>query len=176
MRKQADIDVFGDKDLQRRIVRLSLAPVAVGVVAGFAAGASHDFAEGGFAWFMALVLVSLVALPVHELVHAAAYKLMVPGTRISFGYKDGFLYTDAHGQMMGRRQALAVLLAPAVLLTAALAAGAVAAGYPVLAILLAAVHLSGCAGDVVMAAAIARDRRVTQVRDTEYGLELWEDD
>ena len=71
---------------------------------------------------------------------------------------------------------VAVLLAPAVLVTGALAAlRALAAGRPVLAVLLAGVHLSGCAGDLLMAEAALRERACTHVRDTETGITLLSD-
>ena len=45
-------------------------------------------------------------------------------------------------------------------------------GCPVLAVLLAGIHLSGCAGDLIMAAASLREPRCTHVRDTETGVDL----
>ncbi len=174
MRKRADIDVFHDDALRRQMVVWSVVIFAAGIVLAVLAlvAAGARFGVVDFLW---LVGVSAVALPVHELVHAAAYKLLVPGVKIGFGYKDGFLYTDAHGAMARRSAEVAVLLAPAVLLTCALFAGAVAAGNLVLAILLAFVHLSGCVGDILMVVRIVRDPRATHVRDTDFGIELWED-
>ena len=67
---------------------------------------------------------------------------------------------------------LAVLLAPSVLVTAALAALALSARLPVLAVLLAGIHLSGCAGDILMAMACLREGSCTHVRDTETGITL----
>lgn len=176
MRLLADIDVLGDEGLQRQIVRLSgalalaglLACVAVGIVTG---------ADGGAVWtpwwWVALAAGSLAALPVHELVHAAAFKLLAPGCRVSFGAQGAFLYTSTDGVVLPRGRMVAVLLAPALLVTFALAAAALAAGRPALAALLAATHLAGCSGDLIMAAAALREPSCTHVRDTERGVDLF---
>ena len=71
-----------------------------------------------------------------------------------------------------RGRMFAVLLAPAMLVTAAVAALALVAGCPVLAALLAGIHLSGCSGDILMAAAALHEGRCTHVRDTDTGIEL----
>lgn len=172
MREVANIDVLGDGALQRGIAWLSLAVLGGTVLlAGLLA-----FVLGGECldvwWWAALALGSLVALPVHELVHGAAFKLLCPGCRVSFGFQDAFLYTRTDGAVLPRGRMVVVLLAPAVLVTAALAAAALAAGRPVLAVLLAGIHLAGCAGDVLMAAACLREPSCTHVRDTETGITL----
>lgn len=175
MRKRADIDVFQDQALRKQMVTWSAVILAAGLVLAvltLVVDARASFGVFGFLW---LVGLSAVALPVHELIHAAAYKLLVPGARVSFGHKDGFLYTDAHGAMARKSAQIVILLAPAVVLTCAFLGLGGAFGQPVLAILLASVHLSGCVGDILMVVRIARQPNVTHVRDTEFGIELWED-
>lgn len=175
MRLLADIDVLGDAELQRRIARLSGALAIAGLALGAAVGVASA-ADGGAAWtpwwWVALVAASAVALPVHELVHAAAFKALAPGCRVRFGWEGAFLYTSAAGAVLPRGRMVAVLLAPAVVVTAALAVGALAAACPTLAVLLAAAHLSGCAGDLLMALAALREGSCTHVRDTERGIDL----
>ena len=175
MRTIADIDILGDETLQARVAWLSLAIVVVTV---FAAG-SLGFAMGGERvdvwWWVALAAGSFVALPVHELVHAAAFKLLSRGCKVSFGFQSAFLYTKTDGAVLRRARMVCVLLAPSLLVTAVLAALAFAAGLPVLAVLLAGLHLSGCAGDILMAAACLRDPACTHVRDTETGITLLSD-
>ena len=172
MRTIADIDVLGDEALQRGIARLSLVLLAVtALLAALLALALGDERLDVW-WWVTLALGSLVALPVHELVHAAAFKLLCPGCRVSFGFKDAFLYTKTDGALLRRGCMVAVLLAPSVLVTAALVALALGAGLPVLAILLAGVHLSGCAGDILMASATLREGDCTHARDTETGITL----
>ena len=108
----------------------------------------------------------------HELVHAAAFKLLIPVVRVDFGFKDAFLYTTINGAVVPRSAELAALLAPAVVVTAALVAASLACSCPALAVLLAATHLSGCVGDLLMALAILREPACTHVRDTEFGITL----
>ena len=168
MRTIADIDILGDETLQARVAWLSLAIVG-----------SLGFAMGGERvdvwWWVALAAGSFVALPVHELVHAAAFKLLSRGCKVSFGFQNAFLYTKTDGAVLRRARMVCVLLAPSLLVTAVLAALAFVAGLPVLAVLLAGLHLSGCAGDILMAAACLRDPACTHVRDTETGITLLSD-
>ena len=175
MRVIADIDVLGDAEFQRRIARLSLELLGVTVLLAALLALVRGGEKVDVWWWVALAAGTLVALPVHELVHGAAFKLLCPGCRVSFGFQDAFLYTRTEGAVLSRARMAVVLLAPAVLVSGALLAGAVAAGRPVLATLLAGVHLSGCAGDLLMAAAALRERACTHVRDTETGVTLLSD-
>ena len=80
MRIVADIDVLGDASVQRKVARLSLALLAACAVAVLAlALASGGTEPGGLWWWLALVASYVATLPVHELVHAAAFKLLSPG-------------------------------------------------------------------------------------------------
>ncbi len=141
MRKLADIDILSDEGLRRRMVALSLVPLVAGAAACllmFTAGLAEPY---GIGWVTALGAASVAALPVHELVHAAAFKLLVPGAHVTFGFKDAFLYTSANGAVARKAAEVAVLLAPTVLVTAALVAAACACEAPALAVGLAAMHL-----------------------------------
>lgn len=168
----ADIDVLGDKAFQARVARLSLAVAGGAVLLAVVLGLSLGGESLDGWWWLALAAGSVAALPVHELVHAAGFKLLCPGCRVSFGFQDAFLYTKTNGAVLPRARMIAVLLAPAVLVSAALLAGALVAGRPVLAALLAGFHLSGCAGDLLMVVAALRERACTHVRDTETGITL----
>ena len=172
MRKLADIDILSDEGLRGRMVAWSLAFLVVGAAVCllmFAAGVAEVFGRG---WATAFFLASVAALPLHELVHAAAFKLLVPGARVTFGFKDAFIYTSANGAVATRAAELCVLLAPSVAVTAALAVAAAAAGRPALAAALAFAHLSGCAGDLLMCAEIVREPGCTHVADAEFGIVL----
>ena len=171
MREIADIDVLADEVLRQRMVLISLGMLTVGLAVSALVLVGEKGAELGLSWLAALVAGSLVALPVHELVHAAAFKLLVPG----FGLKDAFLYTTINGAVVPRCAELAALLAPAVVVTATLVAASLACSCPALAVLLAATHLSGCVGDLLMAHAILREPACTHVRDTEFGITLLEE-
>ncbi len=178
MRTITDIDVLSDAALQARVTRWSGALLVAGlmlaVVAATIVDASpHDLVNPW--WWIALAGGSLAALPVHELVHAMAFKLACPGCRVSFGHQDAFLYTKTDGACGSRARMVCVLLAPAVVVTAVLAALALAADRPVLAVLLAFAHLSGCSGDLLMAREVLRESACTHVRDTEFGITLLSD-
>lgn len=178
MRVLEQLDVLGDEALQRRLYVWSLGFLVATLVAAAAVGVASR-ADGGAlatpAWWAALALGSLVALPVHELVHGAGFKLLCGPCRVSFGAQGPFLYTRTDGACAPRARMVAVLLAPAALVTAALAAAALAARMPTLAVLLAGVHLSGCVGDMLMAAAALRTPGCTHVRDTAVGIDLLSD-
>ena len=173
MQKIASLDILGDEDLQRRVVRVSLVAAGATALAAAVAGVATGAREvSSVLWWAALALGCFVPLPVHELVHGAAFKLLCPGCRVSFGFQDAFLYTKTDGAVASRGRMVAVLLAPAVLVTAGVAAAALAMGCPLLAVLLAGFHLSGCAGDALMAWAALSEPRCTHVRDTDVGIDL----
>ena len=103
MRIVADIDVLGAASVQRKVARLSLALLAACAVAVLAlAPASGGTEPGGLWWWLALVASYVATLPVHELVHAAAFKLLSPGCRVTFGAEGGFLYACANGAVLPR--------------------------------------------------------------------------
>jgi hypothetical protein len=98
---------------------------------------------------LAFVALFVVILPLHELLHAAAYRLV--GARdIRWDYSMRMLavWVIAHRFVAGTRAFLMVAFAPFVVLNAALIAGAIA--FPKIAVLLLFVllwHIHGTAGD-----------------------------
>ena len=168
-----DIDILGDEAVRTRVATWSavslaatLALVAVPLAAGVGEGLS-------LRWAVLLGVVSLAALPVHELVHALAAKALGPaGTKVSFGYQTGMLYTRMEGLVLPRARMTAVLLAPSVLVSTALLAVPWVLGAPCLGLALCGVHLSGCTGDIAMVAEISRHPEATHVRDTDCGIQL----
>ena len=128
---------------------------------------------GAAMWPLAMAALSVVALPVHELVHALFMRVLGgPGTRVSFGYQAGMLYAGCPGLVLSKARFVAVLLAPTVLVTAALLELGLVLGYPFMTLWAAVLHLSGCSGDILAAGAILRERACTHCRDTERGIEL----
>ncbi|MGO5239563.1 GNAT family N-acetyltransferase [Parolsenella sp. LCP21S3_E11] len=184
VRTLGDIDFFGDAALRQRLVRVSVwlllggaaLAVTLSVVAG--AGVIEEMLAlpgdwGAVMWPLAMIALSVVALPVHELVHALLMRVLGgPGTRVSFGYQAGMLYAGCPGLVLSKPRFVAVLLAPAVLVTAALLGLGLMLGYPFMTIWAAVLHLSGCSGDILAADAILRERACTHCRDTERGVEL----
>lgn len=174
MRLIANIDVLDDELLLGRITRASLVLLAGGTVLTVFLALLCE--EGmGLAWWLWFCFLSVAALPVHELVHGAAFKLFAPGCRVSFGWQGAFLYTSANGAVMRRRSALIVLLAPAVVVTCALVLLGLSLSGPALAAALAFFHLAGCAGDLAMVREILCEPACTHVRDTDLGIDLLSD-
>lgn len=169
-----ELDILGDESLRERMVRWSATVlVATVVLVAFALvvawpgllRAAMQLA-GGFA-------ACLVVLPVHELVHGAAFKLLGgPEVKVSFGHAAGCLYTRTNDAVLSRRRFVAVLLAPSVALTVLLVGVGAALGAMAGGILAAGLHLTGCTGDLIMVAAIAREPRARWVQDTESGCRL----
>lgn len=183
-RTLGDIDFFGDDALRQRLVRASARlliggaalAVALSVVAG--TGVIEEMRAlpgdwGAALWPLAMAALSVAALPVHELVHALFMRVLGgPGTRVSFGYQAGMLYAGCPGLVLSKPRFVAVLLAPTVLVTAALLGLGLVLGYPFMTLWAAVLHLSGCSGDILAAGAILRERACTHCRDTERGVEL----
>ena len=183
-RTLGDIDFFGDDALRQRLVRASAwlligggaLAVALSVVAG--TGVIEEMRAlpgdwGAALWPLAMAALSAVALPVHELVHALFMRVLGgPDTRVSFGYQAGMLYAGCPGLVLSKPRFVAVLLAPTVLVTAALLGLGLVLGYPFMTLWAAVLHLSGCSGDILAAGAILRERACTHCRDTERGVEL----
>lgn len=184
VRTLGDIDFFGDDALRQRLVRASAwlliggvaLAVALSVVAGTGVIEEMRALPGGWGaalWPLAMAALSVAALPVHELVHALFMRVLGgPGTRVSFGYQAGMLYAGCPGLVLSKPRFVAVLLAPAVLVTAALLGLGLVLGYPFMTLWAAVLHLSGCSGDILAAGAILRERACTHCRDTERGVEL----
>ena len=183
-RTLGDIDFFGDDALRQRLVRASAwlliggaaLAVALSVVTG--TGVIEEMRAlpgdwGAALWPLAMAALSIVALPVHELVHALFMRVLGgPDTRVSFGYQAGMLYAGCPGLVLSKPRFVAVLLAPTVLVTAALLGLGLVLGYPFMTLWAAVLHLSGCSGDILAAGMILCERACTHCRDTERGVEL----
>lgn len=173
----ADIDLLGNPFVQQQMVWTSITLLALGICAGIIGGVALPHEQIGPLWFVILVVVSLVALPLHELVHAAAFLLLSGfSAHIRFGFTGGMLYTSAVGTILPRRRFCIVLLAPAVIVTTVLVLAAFTAGYPLMGWFLAAIHLAGCTGDFALARAIFHEPLATYVQDTERGVAFFYDE
>lgn len=171
-----NVDVLNDEYMRRSMATGSYVILSVGLVVWviwrFLLDAPREHG-GGIAWFVALVVVSIVALPVHELVHAAAFKIMGgPGTKVSFDVAPGMLTTSAEGTILSRGRFCAVLLAPAVLLSCVFLIVCGVLGLPMLGWWLFVIHLSGCTGDLSMAWVIVRTPEASRVEDCDFGIRL----
>lgn len=186
MKELEDINFLEDERLQSRLVALSLAIAGAGVLLGvpLCLFGVLDFpaefslidgkgAPGVLTWALALVAVSLVALPAHELVHAAAFRVFGgPGTHVSFGFSQGMLFAGCPGLVLLRLQFVAVLAAPAVVLSVLLLGIPALLGLPALGFVAFVLHLSGCSGDLLAVCAILRKQGCTHCEDTSTGVRL----
>lgn len=177
MRRLVDINILDDEGLQARVVWVSLVICVLGTLVGVFLALIFPHEPISWKWFLALGAVSVVALPVHELLHALGF-LVCTGfsARLRFGFASGMLYTASPGTTLRRNTFCAVLLAPAVLLTATLYLTSLLFGYPLLGWFLAVVHLAGCSGDFGYVHIIMSEPKATLVQDTERGIALFHDD
>lgn len=124
---------------------LATLAAAIGVAVMQGRGAGRTFLDFG----LSLAALFAVILPLHEALHAAAYRLA--GARdIRWDYSMRMLavWVIAHRFVAGTRAFLFVALAPFVVLNALLIAGAVLfPQHAVLLLFVLLVHLHGCAGD-----------------------------
>src|SRR6266496_961339 len=125
-------------------------------------------------WFGINILGYILILPIHEVIHAAAFTLW--GGKPYFGTKLPYaIYCGAKNQLFRRNQYLVVGLAPLVVIT--LAGIVFTLLYPGLAAytLLGTVgNFSGAAGDVWVAKRLLRQPADVLVEDTEAGYRVWE--
>lgn len=177
MRRLIDINLLDDHALQADMAMNSLWIVLIGTLLGVFGAAVFEHEAVAPVWFVLLIVVSVAVLPVHELVHAAAFKLVSGGSaRIQFGFSSWMLYTSSPGTTLPRRRFCVVLLSPTVLVTLALAIVSWMCGWPLLGWFLAIVHLAGCTGDIGYARVIASERECSHVQDTDRGIALLCDD
>ena len=166
-------DLTADDAWLASVARGSLVVAAAGLVLDVLLAVAAPVEAVGVHWLAAVALVSAVALPVHELVHGAAFRLLGGrGLRLRFGYMPpGMLYTCADGAVLPRRSFVAVLLAPAALLSAVFLAGGALLDVPMAGATCLWLHLSGCTGDLVMARRVSA-AEAPYVRNTARGYDL----
>jgi signal transduction histidine kinase len=125
-------------------------------------------------WIVINIIGYILILPIHELIHAAAFVLW--GGKPYFGTKLPYaLYCGAKNQLFHRNQYLVVGLAPLVVIT--LAGIILTLLSPALAsyTLFATVgNVSGAAGDVWVVRRLLRLPSSILVEDTEAGYRAWE--
>lgn len=177
MRQLLDIDLLDDEALQGDMALGSLWIVLAGTLLGVLGAAVCSHEPLSLMWFVMLIAISVLVLPIHELVHAVAFKILSGGhARISFGMSNWMLYTTAPGCILKRRRFCAVLLAPAVFVTCGLGGGAAVLGWPLLGWFLAVTHLAGCTGDMAYVRIIVSEPLADLVQDTKRGIALFRDE
>lgn len=183
MRVVLDVNIFDEgepaqKTLMRAMVWFMLACLAAAIAAsvplcltGFGPGLGDLLPFGA-----AAILGYCASLPVHELVHAAFFKLLGPqGTKVIFGFQSGMLYAGCPGVRLSRGRIVVVLLAPLVTLSIVYGLLGLVLPFtwtPLLAVWLFALHTSGCIGDLYFVALIIRYPEATVCEDTNKGIRL----
>jgi putative zincin peptidase len=125
-------------------------------------------------WIVINIVGYILILPLHELVHAAAFLLW--GGRPYFGTKLPYaLYCGAKNQLFRRNHYLVVGLAPLVVITLAgiifTLVSPTLASYTIFATV---GNISGAAGDVWAARRLLRLPPSVLVEDTEAGYRVWQ--
>lgn len=133
-------------------------------------GAEFTIGLAGFAAFLGITVALLV---IHEGIHGLVVRAL--GYRPQFGAAMAagvlpVLYCTAPGVRFSRGQFLAVALAPAGVLAPLCAVGVVFLPHGGWLVLPAAIHLSGCVGDFVMAWVVSRLPHRTLVEDLKDGM------
>ena len=184
LRKREELELLGPEQLLP-LARLSLLMLLIGglcfTALNYAAYSwqKHTLSlgitgSGLLLWFAINVVGYIVILPVHEVVHAAAFLLW--GGKPYFGTKLPLaLYCGAKQQLFRRNQYLVVGLAPLVVIT--LAGVIFTLVSPVLAsyVIFATVgNIAGAAGDAWSVERLLRQSRDVFVEDTEAGYRVWE--
>jgi hypothetical protein len=126
---------------------MSIAVIAAIVAVAWTQGRGILYCLAAF--FLALATLVLVVLPLHELLHAAGYRLVgARDIRWSYSWRMLAVWVVAHRFVAGTRAFLVVALAPFVVLNPLLVALAVAfPQYAVYVLFVLLLHLHGAAGD-----------------------------
>jgi Putative zincin peptidase len=184
IRKLEEIELLDPEQL-RPLALLSLLLLVIGAIFfGFLNYAAYTlqthstpgFRGGGnlLLWIVINIIGYILILPIHEMVHAAAFVLW--GGKPYFGTKLPYaLYCGAKNQLFHRNQYLVVGLAPLVVITLAgiiftLISPALAS-YTIFATV---GNVSGAAGDVWVVRKLLRRSPSILVEDTESGYRAWE--
>ena len=127
-----------------------------------------------FLWIVINILGYILILPIHELIHAAAFVLW--GGKPYFGARLPYaLYCGAKNQLFHRNQYFVVGLAPLIVITLDgiifILISPVLASYTLFALI---GNFSGAAGDVWVVRKLLRRPGSILVEDTEAGYRAWE--
>lgn len=186
MKTIREINFFEDEELLRQMSFVSLILLAIPVLFLIAVICVLTFRDGeGFLafaevvdgmniimWVVALILVNVAAVFVHELIHAAYFKRYAPDAEMTFGIKDDMILTGCPGTVFTRSQMFNILIAPAAWMTLVFALAAFLGAPSVLCCLSLFIHLAGCAGDLISAWTIKQEPRCTHCEDTLVGIKL----
>lgn len=175
--------VLTDDRLLMKLNLWALAPLAISALAmlvwAFAVNLMRAPVPAGpdIPWWLAVIL-SLLVLPLHELVHAAFILGVGHQPRLGIKLDKGVLYATADNALFTRNQYLAVALSPLVALSITGAASLLVLPFGwwwtvTLAVIL---NAAGAIGDIWVSAQVRRAPASALVRDTEDGYVLYEEE
>lgn len=124
-------------------------------------------------WWVSLLIAIPATFAVHEVVHALFFRRYAPpGARVKFGanLNMGMIYASAEGVVYPRAAYLVIALAPSVVVTLLVAVLGIGIKWPLWAIVIATIHLSGCTGDWGYVRAIRADPAIAYCEDTAWGV------
>lgn len=126
-------------------------------------------------WWLALIVITVVVLPLHELVHGLVIAGL--GQRVRYGAKlsKGVLFATAENALFRRNEYLAVALAPFVVITlGVMGLMLIAPQWLAYYLAIAAVlNAGGAIGDLYAVAVVRRYPPATLVRDEADGFRLY---
>ncbi len=131
--------------------------------------------ETGMVWWIALILIFVIVLPLHELIHGITITLL--GHHASYGAKlsKGVLYATAENALFRRNEYLAVALAPLIVITL-LAMGLMLVldqGWAYYVGIAAVFNAGGAIGDLWAAGIVARYPAIALIRDEADGFRVF---
>jgi hypothetical protein len=184
IRKLEEIELLNPEQL-RPLALLSLLMLIIGAIffglLTYAASnlqthstTSTNGSSSTLLWIGINIIGYILILPIHELVHAAAFVLW--GGKPYFGTKLPYaLYCGAKNQLFHRNQYLVVGLAPLVVITlAGILFTLISPALASYAIFATVGNVSGAAGDVWVVRKLLRRSPSILVEDTESGYRAWE--
>ncbi|MBY4798258.1 DUF3267 domain-containing protein [Collinsella sp. AGMB00827] len=123
-------------------------------------------------WIVGVLCAILCSYVLHELIHAALFKILAPSARVRLGasWSLGLIFASAEGVSYSRRRYQLIIMAPTVVITGLLVVLGVLTGYSLAAWVVAVIHLTGCTGDWGCFEAVIRDKAIVYCEDTAWGV------
>ncbi|MDH5105283.1 DUF3267 domain-containing protein [Lentilactobacillus diolivorans] len=173
MKLHKQIDLLTNKKLQ---VALNLAAIPVFIGSIFVLlplSNKTTFSFDGFRLLMIMIIL-IGSLLVHELIHGLFYKLFHPSGHVKYGFKGGMLYATNPGTLYPRWQFMIIGIMPLLLITGILwllSLVNVLSGPEF--VLIAAIHASGCVGDLYLKSVLIFSPIGAVVEDTSNGIDVY---
>ncbi|MCH4165363.1 MAG: DUF3267 domain-containing protein [Lentilactobacillus diolivorans] len=173
MKLHKQIDLMTNKKLQL-ILNLSAIPVFIlFVFMLLPLSPKTSFSFDGFQ-LLILMIFLFSSLIIHELIHGLFYKLFHPSGHVKYGFKGGMLYATNPGTLYPRWQFMIIGIMPLLLITGILwllSLVNVLSGPEF--VLIAAIHASGCVGDLYLESVLIFSPIGAVVEDTSNGIDVY---